>query len=311
MSAFTRLWKRAPFWRTALLLGGVCTGLTAFFPTASLKHHAPWLPGHALPSSAVDTNANSPPQPTSDTGKIGLPDPNIIQRGAIHIAGHTIPLPTGDWHPILTGQDGPRGELSEQFLARMDRGVITGIIVARATQIPIPASAVLGLDTPCHDDRNYYAHISEKAAPSGLPVEECTFTSNAVLDALATNAAPFEQAAFDRLRTLAYPVPPIMMNIGWFHVAPVANAQSVQAESIITLIAPLDPQTNQIIAPPQAWPKENLSKFPQAKQFVSATNTWAKTWTNLLMMGFARNLTTADITPTALDDPANPNRRGG
>ncbi|GBR47061.1 hypothetical protein AA106556_1326 [Neokomagataea tanensis NBRC 106556] len=102
-----------------------------------------------------------------------------------------------------------------------------------------------------------------------------------------------------------------MLSIGWFHVAPVPGTQNIEAENIITLIAPLDPQTNQVVAPPLAWTKENLSKFPQAKQFVSDTNSWAKTWTNLLLTGFAQNLTTADIAPAALNDPASPSRRGG
>ncbi|MFT9160062.1 MAG: hypothetical protein ABF491_06865, partial [Acetobacter sp.] len=36
MSAFTRLWHRAPLWRAALFTAGVCGALTVLFP-------APWL----------------------------------------------------------------------------------------------------------------------------------------------------------------------------------------------------------------------------------------------------------------------------
>ncbi|WP_205839578.1 hypothetical protein [Neokomagataea tanensis] len=264
MTALVRLWKRAPLWRTAFLLGGACAGLTAFFPTQALKHRAPWLPGHA--PNAQGTAAQGAAPAPDDSGKLGLPDPNILQTGSIHIAGHTIPLPAGDWHPILTGQTGPRGELSEQFLARMDRGVITGIVIVRATQIPIPTSAVLNLDAPCHDDRNYFAQISEKAAPTGLPVEECTFTSSALPQGAASGEQSFDQAAFARLNTLAYPIPPIMINIGWFHVAAVQGSQSVQAESVTTLLAPVEPVTNQVIAPLKLGPKVICPTFQRPKR---------------------------------------------
>lgn len=154
-------------------------------------------------SGASQPDGQQGAQPGGDPGlgdQIGVPDPGIAQHGSITIAGRTLPLPAGDWHPILTARSGAHGELSQQVLARTDRGVVSGVIVVRATQQPVPADLAEQLETPCHDDRDYAAHISDKAGVS----QECSYTSNAVLENQSVSTDPFITAAFSRMRTLGF-----------------------------------------------------------------------------------------------------------
>lgn len=79
MTAFTRLWHRAPLWRTALITAGVCGTLSVLFP-------APWLassvPGygalssrirHMLPSSLGGTEASDALHPDEDQRTVSIP----------------------------------------------------------------------------------------------------------------------------------------------------------------------------------------------------------------------------------------------
>ncbi|GAP25193.1 hypothetical protein GLF_2075 [Gluconobacter frateurii NBRC 101659] len=304
MTAFGRLWRRAPLWRTSLfiMVGGM--GMAAFFPTPALKKHLPWLPGKAPGASPAPTqsaqgdgggtSSNSPDSVTA-------PDPAIIQQGGLHLAGRIIPLPVGEWHPILAARTGPHGEISQQVLARTSLGVVSGVIVVEASQQPLPPQAVDDLERPCHDDRNYASQIVEK---QGL-VEECAYIGNAFILPGSPNGGPFVSAAFDRMNTLGFPIPPLMITLGWYHAA-AQGTQGVQIEAVETLIAPIEPGSRQLLAPPPVWTKDGIKTNPAAAKFISDVKTWMPGWTDLLRRGFDGKLDANAIPIAPTRDPSAP-----
>ncbi|EHH68972.1 hypothetical protein [Gluconobacter morbifer] len=311
MTAFGRLWRRAPLWRTSLCMTVGALGLAAFYPTPALKKAMPWLPGH-LPGQHPSASGPQGPggpgpngpggnAPDSPADQVGIPDPGITERGSLTIAGRILPLPAGDWHPILTARSGPKGELSQQVLARTDRGVVSGVIVARATQQPLSADFAEQLETPCHDDRDYASHIVEKPGVS----QECSYTSNAVLANKTVSTDPFITAAFNRMRTLGFPIPTLMINVGWYHAA-FQSKDSVNIETVETLVAPIEEGSRQLLAPPQYWNKTAIHSNPDAARFIGDLDRWMVRWSTVLRRGFDGTLDPQTLSPSLTMDPSAP-----
>ncbi|KXV55181.1 hypothetical protein AD936_07970 [Gluconobacter japonicus] len=284
------------------MVGGM--GMAAFFPTPTLKKHLPWLPGktpgavHA-PTQSAQGNSGSTPNNSPDS--VTAPDPGITQQGGLHLAGRIIPLPAGEWHPILAARTGPHGEISQQVLARTSLGVVSGVIVVEASQQPLPPQAVDDLERPCHDDRNYASQIVEK---QGL-VEECAYIGNAFILPGSPNGSPFVSAAFDRMNTLGFPIPPLMITLGWYHAA-AQGTQGVQIEAVETLIAPIEPGSRQLLAPPPVWTKDGIKTNQAATKFISDVKAWMPGWTDLLRKGFDGKLDANAIPIAPTRDPSAP-----
>lgn len=312
MTAFGRLWRRAPLWRTTIILTAGALGLAAYYPTPVLKKAMPWLPGK-LPGQQPAANVNGgaqndgstsgqPGAPPGGAGnaQVGVPDPGITERGTLSIAGRTLPLPAGDWHPILSARVGNHGELSQQVLARTDRGVVSGVIVVRATQQPIPGDAVEQLQAPCHDDRNYAAHVSNVPGVS----EECSYTGNAVLENQTVSSEPFIADAFKRMHMLGFPVPPLLINVGWYYAA--VDKGGVQIETVETLVAPIEKGSRQLLAPPAYWNKASVHNNPEAAHFIDALDHWMLRWSHVLRKGFDGTLDPSTLVPPLINDPSAP-----
>lgn len=287
--------------------------MAAFYPTPWLKKHAPWLPGQVAGSPQGD-GGGAPPDQNGQNGpqgagqasdRVGLPDPAISERGSISVAGRTLPLPAGDWHPILTAQSGPHGEISQQVLARTDRGVVSGVIMVRASQQPLPQDVADDLETPCHDDRDYASTITGKPGV----FEECVYMGNVVLSHDSVSPDPFISAAFDRMRTLGFPIPPLMLNVGWYHAAAsgsVAGAKGVQIETVETLVAPIERGSRQLLAPLPAWTKTGYRDDPNAARFITALGRWMPKWADTLRRGFNGTLDPSALSAAAVSDPSAP-----
>lgn len=310
MTAFGRLWGRAPLWRTSVIVTLGALGMTAFYPTPALKKAMPWLPGSAPGAARSNlgfgaSQSDGQEMQTGDASNLGdqvaAPDPGIVEHGSIAIAGRILPLPAGDWHPILTSRSGAHGEISQQVLARTDRGVVSGVIVVRSTQQPVPADLAEQLETPCHDDRNYAAHILDKPDVS----QECSYTGNAVLENQSVSSDPFITAAFNRMHTLGFPIPNLMINMGWYYAAAAGNGMA-HIETVETLVAPIERGSRQLLAPQQYWSKASVHKNPEASQFIDALDRWMIGWSRVLRQGFDGTLDTATLVPPLINDPSAP-----
>lgn len=278
--------------------------MAAFFPTPSLKKALPWLPGKAQgggPAPTQQAAQGNSGASNNSPDALNAPDPGITQQGGLRLAGRIIPLPAGEWHPILAARTGPHGEISQQVLARTSLGVVSGVIVVGASQQALPVQAVNDLELPCHDDRNYASRIVEKQGA----VEECAYIGNAFITPGSANGSPFVSAAFDRMNTLGFPIPPLMITIGWYHAA-VQGTQGVQVETVETLIAPIELGSRQLLAPLPVWTKDAIKTNPAAEKFISDTKAWMPGWTDLIRKGFDGKLDANAIPIAPTRDPSAP-----
>ncbi|WP_025884547.1 P-loop NTPase family protein [Asaia prunellae] len=224
MSAVSRLWRRAPAWRFFLYASVLFLILGVLFPTPIVARHMAWteiltryLPSWASPSpnaqdsTASNDNAN-PSQPDTGNPKGDLTDParfitpdiTLAMTGVIPFGGHSLPLPAGIWHPVLSGQYGPNARMSLNVLARTDRGIVTGVIIASTTDQDVPRDVVEDAYNHCHDDRNYHSTVLADR-PDGKT--ECTYLTAAYMGPNASiSSDPLIQLAFKRLVTLGFPM---------------------------------------------------------------------------------------------------------
>ena len=129
---------------------------------------------------------------------------------AIPFAGRILPLPAGVWHPIINVIEGPHGEVLENILVRVQNHVVTGLIVASGTTQSILTAANTAMDTECHDDRNYMAHI----AASHPPVMECWLTR------LVDPASILHMNVIaERLQQEGITLPPVLLRAAWINSA--------------------------------------------------------------------------------------------
>ncbi|PHI97537.1 hypothetical protein BG621_01955 [Parasaccharibacter apium] len=245
LNAFIALWRQAPLWRCCFILGVGGILMAAFFPSPWVKKHAPWLPGHLPPhtsnalqaaNSAHDDSTEAESQSTNHP-PIHMQYPSMaeIVRDRVTLAGHTIPLPKGEWHPILSAQISNDSPFSFLALVRTQQGAITGLIIAQATQQPIPIDQTFAATNVCHDDRNYLNH-SLPLLPAG---EDCIGAGTVVLQGDDVSTNPLINQSINRLQALGVtPIPPLFLAVQWRHIAVTSNGQA-QIALIDTLIPPL------------------------------------------------------------------------
>ena len=124
MTAFGRLWARAPAWRAALLLTIGCGALAALFP--------PGQPQVAVPARLTPTVIRAEPvvapapapvsAPASTTAP--APEANMVVPGEIYsdrlpFGAQSVPLPPGHWLAVAVGNNPPTSGVSSSsaFLA--------------------------------------------------------------------------------------------------------------------------------------------------------------------------------------------------
>ncbi|WP_367159409.1 hypothetical protein ABUE34_09055 [Kozakia baliensis] len=317
MSAASRLWRRAPLWRFSLYSCIFFLVLAAFFPTPRLLHLLPWLsrlPGSTAHHPASQGGPNPPTAPDGQNqagnnnneplsaDRVGAPDINASFTGGIPFGGHTLPLPAGTWHPVLSGQIGPDGAMLVNIMVRTDRGIVTGVMIARTNAKPLPAQGVDAIENPCHDDRNFSSHI---ASEGNNGVLECWRVSRATLNNGTVSSDDLIRMAFERLHTLGFPVPSVFIVTSWVRAAK-AQDGGVTTAGVDTLLAPVQPGTVQLLAPLPYWEKNTVTQAPAAQRFVLATQQWMANWSGVLRSGLTAGLP-AGIAPLDLSvDPAAP-----
>lgn len=309
MSAFSRLWRRAPLWRWSLYGSVGFLGLAALYPTPFMLRHAPWLahvPGTTAPASP--SSGGSPPssdaqqsgaaqQPGNSPDRVAAPSMNASFVGSVPFNGHTLPLPAGTWHPVLTGQVGPGGVQLFNILARTDRGVVTGVIIARTTTRPLPADATAGLDDTCHDDRNFAARVmsdGQNGVRECWSVAESTGSANELIT-----------TAFQRLHTFGFPVSPLYVTAVWLRATTTKDG-STDVNAVDTLLAPVRPGSTELIAPLAVWTKTELPNAPLAQNFVRGTTKWMTNWVGVLREGMTHGLSSGTVPDELARDPAAP-----
>lgn len=317
MSAFTRLWRRAPVWRSMIYIMVFFTVMSLFFPMPWMVAHAPWLqriPGMQRPGgSTPPATDNQPAQPegaapardaaADSTNRLMTPDITASLTGAIPFGGHTLPLPAGVWHPVLTGQFGPGGLMLINILVRTDRGVVTGVMIARTATEQLPLDVVQSATAHCHDDRNYTSHIYADR-PDGR--NECAFVANAVIGPNgAISSDELIQLAFKRLSALGFPMPSLFIVANWIQSSGATDATK-GSSSITYLLAPTRTGTVQLLAPLPYWDKSTLAQVPAADEFIRRTDRWMMRWVPVLRQGMTHDTGNLTAPAEAARDPSAP-----
>lgn len=97
MTAFGRLWVRAPVWRGALLLTIGCGALTFFFPPGQTQVAAPATP------ILTRSEPAAVPAPTAAEGNLPVPGQTYSNR--LPFGSQSIPLPPGHWLAVAVGNN--------------------------------------------------------------------------------------------------------------------------------------------------------------------------------------------------------------
>jgi hypothetical protein len=315
MSAASRLWNRAPLWRTCLFGILIFAVLTLLYPPSYLMRAIPALrpvidrvnqtlgrTPSAPPSQQADAGApqdassgapagasqggasQGTPQPPGGT-QVAAPPITSDLSGAIPFAGRILPLPAGTWHPVLTTQSGPHGELLSNVLVRAEGGIVTGVIIARGSTQSLPLSAVDSMNNGCHDDRNYLS----KLVTTDPKIMECWFTSHVEIEGQPLSDSVDIMTAFNRLHVMGFPIPYVMLVATW-NYAEVASDRGANIENVTILLSPARKGTMILPAPPGQWVKEALPQNEAAGRFVREANEWMTGWTAMLRHGFHGDL---------------------
>ncbi|NHN89668.1 hypothetical protein [Acetobacter conturbans] len=337
MSAFSRLWRRAPVWRLSLFGMVAFSGLTVLYPPhwlvklyppiGTLVHHpaASADSGGDTPSSSEeqDTDASqgaAPPPPPAgrapqqtaaaggDNGhrgdyttssKAAAPPIDAELRDIIPIAGRQLPLPAGVWHPVLTEESGPHGEISSNILVRTDRGVVTGVILVRATTASVPAKEASNLEPFCPKDRSVSRHLL--AAPSGAT--QCAATGVGFMPHDEKASRDDIDWAFHRLNLLGFPMPPLMGLGLWVYEANAADGGK-DFEVVSIALSPAEPGTAKLSTPLADWTPEGLGNSPFSGRFMNNLHNWLLQWAPILLQGYQGKLqpvASGTIRPGAAD----------
>lgn len=321
MSTVSRLWRRAPAWRFFLYACGFFLVLGLIFPTPFVTRHTGWvhaltrhLPSFGSPSGEEASNSASPDAPAQngvggqnsdpmDSPRITTPDISKAIAGAVPFGGHSLPLPDGVWHPVLDGQYGLDGRMSLIVLARTDRGIVTGIMIASSTNQDVPRDVVEDAYNRCHDDRNYHSTVLAEH-PDGQT--ECTFITSAYMGPSgAITNDPLVQLAFKRLTTLGFPMPSLFVLGSWLYNHG-ASDSAKGATYVSLLLAPTQPGTVALRAPLPYWDKRMISRSAPALDFVRRVDIWFTDWASVLRQGMLNDYTGKTPDTRLARDPAAP-----
>lgn len=316
MSAFSRLWRRASLWRLTIYVTFFFTIMGVLFPMPWMLAKAPWLgrvPGVQRPAAQHDgssgqasTSDQAPPSQgdTPDgTNRLMTPDITTALTGSIPFGGHTLPLPAGVWHPVLSGQFGPNGLILINIMVRTDRGVVTGVMIARTATEQLPIDVVHAATEHCHDDRNYVSRIYADRIDGR---NECAFVANAVMGPNgAISSDELIQLAFKRLMALGFPMPSIFVIANWIQSSGTTDATK-GSSGITYLFAPTKTGTIQLLAPQPYWDKATLDQVPVASDFVRKTDHWLTHWVPFLRKGMTTDTNISAVPAELSRDPAAP-----
>ncbi len=194
MSAASRLWRRAPLWRLTLASAASFAILSVLYPTPSIL---------ALIRRATPTDPGAAPVEQL----IGSYPPfEAVFSGTLPFAGRILPLPSGEWHELVSGRSEHDTELDFMVLGRVEHGALTGAIVASASVFPADGPIKPHLPFGCFDTRSTVA-----VPPADSGPHDCWFARTTSLSHLARRAD-------ERLTKLGITVGPSLVATTWSRV---------------------------------------------------------------------------------------------
>jgi hypothetical protein len=150
MTAFGRLWARAPAWRAALLLTIGCGALAALFPPGQPQVAVPARPTPAVTRAEPVAVPVRAPAPTA-APEANIPVPGQMYSDRLPFGSQSVSLPPGHWLVVAVGNDPQTSDVpnSSAFLALVlgervaAAAMISGstVVEPRAAGFLVPADA--------------------------------------------------------------------------------------------------------------------------------------------------------------------------
>ncbi|TLU72982.1 hypothetical protein [Lichenicoccus roseus] len=294
MSAFGRLWRRAPSWRLALFAAVGSTALAAMFPPAMpARLSAAWSGAVAGAASKAQTArlfgvpllhphagaaagqsgalphfAPPPDTPAPDYATLAAPPLGPPRHGTIQFAGRQVPLPAGDWIELMVVRDGGPHPLQSTVLGRTGGGQITGLLSLTAPPPIVAPDDGTRPSGACYDPAALASQQSDPGAASAA--HECWVMRPLRTSEITEGKGPFiiQRRAIERLQAMDVTVPQSLVELRWFR------------------------------ADASGWMGATLLVRPQADGGSKAEANWMQRWSRLLRRGYD------SATPAAV--PADP-----
>jgi hypothetical protein len=276
MSAFGRLWDRAPAWRLTVV-AAVSTMIVAAF-------YAPW---HGTAPNAPIAGKYQPPTAAQ---LLGPP-----RRDVVVAAGRQVPLPPGEWHTIVHVNTQNEPPLEAQILVRVSDDRVVGVVATRGNMTPSETVHKLPYGTTCSSS----AALDSAVVQTGNNSRECwgIVPSTPQKDWQPHGNNALFALALDRLKEAGISLPPQMLVAEWFH----ADDKNWATSEYF-----FDPAQDKLA--PQGmpnWMPMTVNGNPEASAYVKRIASWMRRWSPLLQKGIGGGLGPSDLAlAKSTDDPS-------
>lgn len=276
MSAWGRLWRRAPAWRFCLFTAVTATALAAMFPPTPPAWRPTWWPQQGgMVGSPRFTPQPSPVAPRYTISAFPALGPG--RSGIIPFAGHQLPLPLGSWQELLLIRGSGELMFDVMVLGRIEDGRLTGLIEASTPSLPGTAGGRAELPPGCLAT-DALAHRITAANPNDPTDHECwtLVPTNLTQGVWQAGQQTIEGLALRRLGDLHVNVPEHALLFNYIRT----NDGGVQHVTI-------------------ALPDERVRQHSQVQRLQE----WADRFETKLNQGFLGTLAANDLTPAVARDP--------
>ncbi len=274
MSAWGRLWRRAPAWRFCLFTAVTATALAAMFPPTPPAWRPRWWP---TADTATPHYTPQPQTPAPAYDAATFPPPGAERHGIIPLAGRQLPLPAGSWQELALIRGGGELQLDLLVLARIEDSQLTGLIQASTPNLPGTLSGRAELPPRCLAPGS----LAHRITPANLndPAEHECWTlvpADLTQGPWQPGQHSVERAVLERLAQLRVITPTHMLSFSYIRT----DDSRVQT---VTLLLPDNRQSS--------------------RGQVQRLQDWMNRFETRLSKGFSGNLTNADMTAAVVSDP--------
>ncbi len=290
MSAFARLWIRAPTWRGALLLGVALSGLAVLYPPPLRRPvpgaryvSTPLVPSPSPAAVPAATPALAPPARTADPN---LPAFGAVVATTVRFAGTNVPLPRGEWRVVAAmGGRTPQGQVAaSSVLAQVTNGALNAAVILFAVVPPSATRGGFSADPLCQSPHSLFSRVF--SAVDHGPQACWTVEAIAAQDWDAADTPPFVRSGVAELKQQGTALPTVVLRAYFAH----ADADHLLTMQVIEAVpSPLQA--------PFGWQMEEVRRTPDKLARVVRLRDWAQRWNVLVRRSFEGQLNPMDVTP--------------
>jgi hypothetical protein len=290
MSAFGRLWTRAPLWRWSLMMA--CAGLllSVVYPPGWLggTSETPIVPPQrpAVTQAAPPIAVPVPAQPGAPLAGARMPTVGESYSNSVPLGVQSVPLPMGRWTVIAvsSGNSASGLPVTSAFLGLPAGGRIAAAAVISGSVAPEPREAGFAASLEPQIPPFYYRRVVSAVDHGRLDFWVCGTTAPARWnDAL-------RQAAVGALRQQNLALPE-RMDSAVFRFADKRNWLLVEFMFV---------DSSGGTEPVRPWIEAALQADPVTLAHIEKVRRWGKTWHDVLRRGFTGTLAQGEATRIGL-----------